>query len=350
MPPNAICKPHTRQWHKERNNGIGASEIAAAVGLSQYEQPLSVWLRKSAAREKGAKPITREETIQMRIGSALEDVIKDEFEREHGPLLNRNPMMYRAWEGSYLFATPDGIVDSQTLLECKTCGQYGEDKWGESGSDVIPAEYYAQVQFQMGVMECWSCWVAVLFKRTDEVRFYKIQRNQELINRLFFAAKLFWEMVETGKEPPVDWAHRSTPELVKALTTTVEPTRCQLSQGWADEWAEYEKLGEYESKIKERREWLKSRVTYAIGDFGGGVLPDGRMIERRMVERKGYTVKPSSYPQLYVKKQADGQPIVAEITYVAVDEAKQPTRIGFAGDDAPSEQPEHVAADGPWEV
>lgn len=327
-----VCRPHTKQWYNERDRGIGASEIAAAVGISDWEQPLSVWQRKRAALGRKVRGATKE-TLAMKIGTALEDTIKAEFVATHGPLQCKTPFMYRAWDGSYLFATPDGIVEDKVLLECKTCGQWGEDKWGDSHTDIIPKEYYAQVQYQMGVMGADACWVAVLFKRLDEVRYYRIERNQQIITRLFFAAERFWDMVTAGTEPPVDWAHRTTPDVVRELTTTVETSVCELADGWASEWDEYQELGKIEAAVKERREYLKSRVMYAIGDFGGGVLPDGRFIARKVIQRDGYTVQPSSYVRLSTKKNANGNQITGRVEYVAVEDAKQPKRIGFTEPD-----------------
>ena len=43
-----IIKPKDRaEWLKAREGGIGASEVAAVVGLSKWDSPYSLFLRKT---------------------------------------------------------------------------------------------------------------------------------------------------------------------------------------------------------------------------------------------------------------------------------------------------------------
>src|SRR5690606_28440496 len=66
-----------QEWLGVRRKGIGGSEIAAIAGLSPFETPLSVYLRKI-----GELP-DKEETEAMYWGSVLENVIAEEYKRRH---------------------------------------------------------------------------------------------------------------------------------------------------------------------------------------------------------------------------------------------------------------------------
>lgn len=50
----------------DRSSGIGASEVPALAGLSPYQTPVGVWLRKVGLGMEA------EQTASMRTGSALE--------------------------------------------------------------------------------------------------------------------------------------------------------------------------------------------------------------------------------------------------------------------------------------
>ena len=47
-----IIKPSSHdEWLAEREKGIGASEVAAILGLSPWDTPFSLWLKKTHQAE-----------------------------------------------------------------------------------------------------------------------------------------------------------------------------------------------------------------------------------------------------------------------------------------------------------
>src|SRR5690606_6883149 len=65
------------EWLRIRSRGIGGSEIAAIAGVSPWDTPLSVYLRKI-----GELP-EKEATSATYWGSILEPVVADEYKRRH---------------------------------------------------------------------------------------------------------------------------------------------------------------------------------------------------------------------------------------------------------------------------
>ena len=54
------------EWLKERQQGIGGSEVAAVLGLSKWSTPFDVWLEKTSPIEN-APP-----NLAMQLGTFLE--------------------------------------------------------------------------------------------------------------------------------------------------------------------------------------------------------------------------------------------------------------------------------------
>jgi predicted phage-related endonuclease len=76
-------------WLERRRQTLGASDAAAALGLSPYCSPLQLYLRKI-----GSLP-EQEETEAMRWGTLLEPLLAREYTRRTGlPLPECDPRRY----------------------------------------------------------------------------------------------------------------------------------------------------------------------------------------------------------------------------------------------------------------
>src|SRR4051812_1639091 len=81
--PEIVAWPLSPAWYAARSTGIGASEIAAAAGLSRYATPLEIY-----ARKRGLMPEI-EDNDAMRLGRKLEPVVKSEFCERTGLTLDQ---------------------------------------------------------------------------------------------------------------------------------------------------------------------------------------------------------------------------------------------------------------------
>ena len=67
---NKILRPSSREeWLKERERGIGSSEVGTILGVNPFETPYQLWRRKRGLDEP------KQETFAMKAGHYLEDAV-----------------------------------------------------------------------------------------------------------------------------------------------------------------------------------------------------------------------------------------------------------------------------------
>ena len=301
MNPIKVAETMSPEWFAARAASIGASEIAAAAGLSPYQTPLELYSRK-----RGELPPI-EDNDPMRMGRLLEPVVKSEFCRVSGlSLIDPNPAMYRHGKYECISATPDGIIDTDRLLEAKTASWRMKSSWGEQDSDDVPVHYLCQCAQQMAVMNATEVHLAVLFDGA-ELKTFKVMRNDDLIQLLISAGLELWERIKDGRPPEPNWEHPSTPQLIRAIHSSINDTRIELDSNEVSLWEEYESLAEIINESKLRQDECKARILHGIGDHFAGILPDGRMIRRKVITKKPYMVEPKPYTDVRAVKCDSGR-------------------------------------------
>ncbi len=205
-----ILKPKSHEeWLKMREDGIGASEVAAILGLSPWETPFSLYLKKTHQ-----VPPT-EENDAMRRGHYLEDAVVQWWMHETGEQVikaSAADIIYVHPEHPYMRVTPDRVVKGRKkILEVKsTAIQMGE---------TIPDYYLAQVMYQMYVTGIHQAELIYIQGGLTFGRFI-VEYDEEFAEFIAGRVTEFWnESVLGGKEPDAisvaDLAvkiPRSTPE------------------------------------------------------------------------------------------------------------------------------------------
>lgn len=279
------------EWLESRRNGIGSSDVAKIVGLSQWGNALNVYLAK-------VQPARSEElTPAQEWGHRLEPVISSAIMDHHGWKLEKVPTIKHK-EHEFLIASPDRVNQDGEICEIKTSSR--AEGWGEVETSEIPEQYWLQCQHQLEVADRQTCWVFVLIGHSD-FRRYRVERDAEYMTIVFDQLREFWEMVKARTPPPPDWSHPSTLSALNRLYQPKPGTVKQLGEvetTWADE---YQRLGEEIDRLKDQREELKARLIAAAGEAEFSELTDGRAITRKIVTRKAYEVKESTYTDFRIK-------------------------------------------------
>lgn len=194
MTPNRIALADTRAgWLKQRQIGIGGSDVAAILGVSKWKTPLDVY------RSKTEEPVETD-NASMEWGRRLEPVIRQKYADTVGMAVSVPEFMFQHPEHTFMIADVDGIRDDGRILEIKTARTL--HGWGEEGTDEIPDYYRTQVQHYMTVLGVNVCDVAVLIGASD-FRIYTVESDPELESLLIEAESDFWEnFVMKGIEPP----------------------------------------------------------------------------------------------------------------------------------------------------
>jgi len=149
----AIIRPKDRQeWLKDRQYGIGSSEVATILGLNPWETPLQLWRRK-----KGIDP-PKAENFAMKAGHYLEDAVSKFYADETGKDIikaSAGDWLIVNKEKEFLRVSPDrtywipGLPKNDRnkgILECKTTQM-------EVDRDNPPQHWFCQLQYQLGVAE-----------------------------------------------------------------------------------------------------------------------------------------------------------------------------------------------------
>ena len=279
-----------------RRKFIGASELLAACVGDKYQSRGALWELKTGRRP----PV--QENAAMRWGNRLEQfLIEDWAELNCAAILDTQKRVQ--WcDDPPLVATLDAVVElpdgTACPLECKTTTSRNQEL-GEEG-DEIPLRWVIQAQAQMAAIGATECRFAVLVDQT-ELRQFRIERDQQIIDRLKARAAEFWEYVKADTVPPAEWyevderlnRHQWIPDLGVPV---------ELPADIAARWADYEEIGRSIKLLEERREGLKADCVAAMGDFKRGLLGDGRELVVNVVERAGYVVQPNSYTTLRARK------------------------------------------------
>lgn len=210
MKPIIIKPKDHEEWLKARKEGIGASEVGAIIGVSPFETPFSIWLKKT-----GQVP-PEPENEAMLMGHLLEDAVAKRWEIETGQKVikaSAADIIYVHAQYDYMRVTPDRIVKGRKkLLECKTTAMPVDE-------DNLPPYWVAQViyqQFVTGIHDADIAWL----ESGRRFGYANIPYDEEFAEFIADQVTVFWlENVCGGKEPDAisvsDLAvkiPRSTPE------------------------------------------------------------------------------------------------------------------------------------------
>lgn len=192
MKPRVIRPANHEEWLKEREHGVGASEVGAILGLSPFETPFSLWLKKT----KQVEPEPENEAMIW--GHLLEDAVAKRWEMVTGEKVikaSAADIIYVHPEYDFMRATPDRIVRGRKkLLECKTTISQVDPE------DIYP-HWIAQTQFQMYVTGIHDADLAYLVQGRY-FGYVHIPYDPEFTEFLAEKVKEFWnENVLGGKEP-----------------------------------------------------------------------------------------------------------------------------------------------------
>ncbi|WP_225741624.1 lambda-exonuclease family protein [Halospina sp. K52047b] len=194
------------EWLAIRRNGLGGSDAAAAVGLSPYQSPLELWMVKTGRDATLPKPDPDDQGSPVYWGNVLEPIVAEHYSKRTGRKVRRvnsvlqHPDPNKAW----MLANLDYAVvgdDEVQVLECKTAGEFGSRKWRNG----VPDYVQCQVQHQLAVTGKKAADVCVLLCG-QELKIYRIQRDDELIAELIRLERQFWSYVESDIPLPADYS------------------------------------------------------------------------------------------------------------------------------------------------
>jgi len=252
-------------WLDARRKGIGGSDVAAMLGLSQYNTPYTLWLDKTG-RDSGDSDISE----PAYWGNTLEDIVAQEFAKRSGNKIQRvNQLLVgeQPWmlanidravvnrEISGRVYLKDGRLTTDQILECKTANGFLAKLWGDT-EESVPDYYLTQCQWYLGITQAEICHMAVLIGG-QSFRMYRIQRDDELIDMLQSEARTFWNDYVLADQPPdpttlSDCAHRWAAHTDGQVHEADDDMAVLIS--------EYKALGEAIKEAESNRDEMKLQI------------------------------------------------------------------------------------------
>lgn len=173
------------EWLDLRKKGIGGSDAGAICGVNKYRSPFSVYMDKT---NQSSEP---EDNEHMRQGRDLEEYCASRFSEATGLKVHRSNYIYRHSKYDFMIADLDRLIVGENAgLECKTASAWSAEQW--KSLDTIPESYILQCQHYMAVMDFDYMYIACVILGSGFV-YYKIPRDEEMIQNLIRIEKQFWE-------------------------------------------------------------------------------------------------------------------------------------------------------------
>lgn len=281
----------TKKQQELRRTGVGASEIAALVGLSRYATPIQIWESKL-----GIGPDL--DSYAADLGSELEEPIARVWAKRNARHLARVTTLRHPSHGVAL-ATPDRAVyetreqrgdarvvradvrDAERLLQVKSTNWRQRRFWGPDGSDFVPDEYFAQVQWEMAVAGVARTTIAVDFDKT-QLHSYEIPAVPAIFEAYVEVAYRFWaDHVEPRRPPPPDWTERYEEAMQRlhpaATTKQRDPVALSQEPEIAAALDVLARLGAARPRLAKLEQQARNVLVARIGDGLGLEGPWGRV-------------------------------------------------------------------------
>ena len=306
-----------------RESYIGASEAPAVCGVDPWATAGDVYVRKTNV----LAPDNLESNTKIRLGNLLEPIliqlaVEDYTEAVGGPVgigITKGKTYVEPGDG-ILRATPDACLrskDGLEIIEAKTTGLEG---WGDDLTDPgsIPQKVLVQIAAQFAcVPNSVRARIPVLIGRFGlDIKIYVIERPdiEDIVEAVTKQCAEFWRLwVKRGVVPPDSVAGMDILNRIKR-----EP-------GSIVDLSDDDRVGpvllaltgvrETLKGLNKSEKDLKSRLVQMLGESEAADTRFGR-ITYLSIDRKGYTVKPSSYRKLEMRAidkelvAAQGKPLI----------------------------------------
>ena len=210
-----------------RGARLGASEVAAVLGLSNFRSPMDVWARKLGLVERSP------DSAVTKRGRYLEPGLLDWLGDELGAQETRRGEPFDSpWIVSSSFphvgCHPDGYLwldDEQRWIGAELKTARNASEWGDEG-DAIPPAYWCQVQVCLALTGLPEWAVGVYLPLHERFRVYRLTLDTRVVPALLRRAAEWWEAHVLAEEPPaLDGSKAAREWLLSQHPRHVEPLR-----------------------------------------------------------------------------------------------------------------------------
>lgn len=306
-----ILTPATRdEWLDLRRHTVGASEVAALLGVHPWLTAYGLFAAKS-----GLIAVDQDETPAMRRGRLLEDDALAILQEERPDwTVTPNPM-----PGGHFFrnmaervsCTPDAFVvapdrPGRGTAQVKSVQKHVFSRQWRGEDGVIEPPLHVAVQ---AVQEArltgaeWAVVVALVVDYGIDAHVIDVPLHPGLIDRIKTETAAFWRGVEAGQPPDADYARDgATIAALYAPDDSLPPVDLSGDNMLAEIVAEREAISERAGADKKRKAAIDAEITAKLAGATVGLLADGRAVTRKFQTRREHLVAESTFPVIRIKK------------------------------------------------
>jgi putative phage-type endonuclease len=251
------------QAYREKQKGIGGSDVATILGLNPYKTAFTLWLEKTGQIEP--PNLSGNQAIEW--GNILEPVIREKFAKETGFEVFENHWVMQHELFDFMVANIDGeVIDPQFkgergVLEIKTAGERMKDQW----NDGPPHHYMLQIQHYLAVLDYSYAYVAVLISG-QTFKFFLIERDDYVIHQIIQAEKDFMEMVENNIAPEIS-GHRADTEYLANEFPEDNGETGELDRALEAFALRYSEIQKQAKLLQEEADYLKNKIKLQAKNF-----------------------------------------------------------------------------------
>jgi putative phage-type endonuclease len=282
------------QAYREKQVGIGGSDVATILGLNPFKSRFVLWLEKTKQK---APDIVDNDAVTW--GNILEPVVRDHFKKETGFKVFQNNFVLQHDKFDWMLANIDGEVidpffDGRGILEIKTTNERNKKAW-ENG---CPVYYQCQVFHYLAVTGYEYAYICCLIGGST-FKYYLIERDDYIIDQIIKAEMIFMEQVRRRIPPEIGGTNDEKNWLAATFPEAIEEEKI-LPSSLEELALEYTEL---QKEIKDktlRCDEIKNKIKLEAKDFkrlqGNRVKINMPTIEKVMFDNKVFAVE---HPELY---------------------------------------------------
>lgn len=269
------------EWIKLRRQGIGGSDAAAILGLSQYSSAYQIYCDKTGL-------LTEEEDNEaMRQGRDLEQYVADRFEEAAGKKARRCNFILINEQYPFMLGNIDRMITGEDAgLECKTTSALNKSDF-ENGD--VPASYYVQCMHYMALTGKQKWYLAVLVLNRG-FYWFEIPRNEEEIRALISAEKDFWENHVLARREPAPDGSEMAAEVLKKLYGRGNDDEVIPLTGYEDKLRRFDEIDTLSKTIEKEQEQIRQEIQAEMKTATVGVCGN-RTVYWRNYSRSSFDAK-----------------------------------------------------------
>ena len=245
-----------KEWLKYRKQGIGGSDAGAVCGLNPYRTAMQVY------QDKLSDETEEFDNEAMRQGREFEDYVARRFTEATGKKVRRANAMFYHENYPFMLADVDRMVVGENAgLECKTASPYVAEQW-ENGK--IPLSYQIQCLHYMAVCNADAWYIAVLIYGR-EFKYYKMERDEEMIENLIRIEQNFWENHVLKEQMPSPDGSKIADSVISECFKQTIPETIPLT-GFNEKLKRRQEISEIIGKMDTEKRLIEQELKLYLGE------------------------------------------------------------------------------------